>query len=310
MGDYTQFLSQKGNSISPEDENYIQELLEIASSFRTFDAALDEFIAQKGYTGNLADTDAKVRFIKCKFDEAGIPIEARILKGWFQKHTQAEKRDYAIQFCFAFHLTLDETQDFFRRVYLQRNLDCHTIREAIYYYSIRHRLSYSEAQALIEKAPKESGKGPVDLHSDVLFTGTIVKELDRFQSPEELLAFLTANSSQFGYNNATAKKYICELWRRIAGENGLAVQELKHRYPKETFAEKSRSAWDIYRQIFGLLDFDESNGEKLYPISGDCTLQPLLKANAMIHPLVSKSFPDRQGLEAIIGGNWQSDEVV
>ncbi len=310
MGGYTQFLSQKGNSISPEDENYIQELLEIASSFRTFDAALDEFIVQKGYTGNLADTDAKVRFIKCKFDEAGIPIEARVLKGWFQKHTQAEKRDYAIQFCFAFHLTLDETRDFFRRVYLQRNLDCHTIREAIYYYCIRHRLSYSEAQALIEKAPKESGKGPVDLHSDVLFTGTIVKELDRFQSPEELLAFLTANSSQFGYNNATAKKYICELWRRIAGENGLAVQELKHRYPKETFAEKSRSAWDIYRQIFGLLDFDESNGEKLYPISGDRTLQPLLKANAMIHPLVSKSFPDRQGLEAIIGGNWQSDEVV
>lgn len=117
MGDYTQFLSQKGNSISPEDENYIQELLEIASSFRTFDAALDEFIVQKGYTGNLADTDAKVRFIKCKFDEAGIPIEARILKGWFQKHTQAEKRDYAIQFCFAFHMTLEETQDFFRRVY-------------------------------------------------------------------------------------------------------------------------------------------------------------------------------------------------
>ena len=96
MGDYTQFLSQKGNSISPEDENYIQELLEIASSFRTFDAALDEFIVQKGYTGNLADTDAKVRFIKCKFDEAGIPIEARVLKGWFQKHTQAEKRDYAM----------------------------------------------------------------------------------------------------------------------------------------------------------------------------------------------------------------------
>ena len=136
MGDYTQFLSQKGNSISPEDENYIQELLEIASSFRTFDAALDEFIVQKGYTGNLADTDAKVRFIKCKFDEAGIPIEARILKGWFQKHTQAEKRDYAIQFCFAFHLTLDETRDFFRRVYLQRNLDCHTIRETIIAFAI------------------------------------------------------------------------------------------------------------------------------------------------------------------------------
>ena len=78
---------------------------------------------------------------------------------------------------------------------------------------------------------------------------------------------------------------------------------MKHRYPKETFAEKSRSAWDIYRQVFGLLDFDESNGEKLYPISGNRTLQPLLKANAMIHPLVSKSFSNRQGLEAIISGS-------
>ena len=88
MGDYTQFLSTKGNSISPEDENYIQELLEVASSFRTFDAALDAFLVQRGYTGDLADTEAKVRFIKHKFDEAGIPIEARILKGWFSKsHT-------------------------------------------------------------------------------------------------------------------------------------------------------------------------------------------------------------------------------
>ena len=34
----------------------------------------------------------------------------------------------------AFQLTLEETQDFLRRVYLQRNLDCHNIQEAIYYY--------------------------------------------------------------------------------------------------------------------------------------------------------------------------------
>ena len=95
MGDYTQFLSQKGNSISPEDENYIQELLEIASSFRTFDAALDEFIVQKGYTGNLADTDAKVRFIKCKFDEAGNGIPC------LQKHCirRTISNIYLIFFC-------------------------------------------------------------------------------------------------------------------------------------------------------------------------------------------------------------------
>lgn len=310
MGEYTSFLSAKGYEISPEDDNYKQELLDVAKSFRTFDAALGEFIVQRGYPGDIADIDAKVKYIKDKFDEAGVPMESRILKSWFQKHTQAGNRDITIKFCFAFQLTLEETQDFLRRVYLQRNLDCHNIQEAIYYYCISHRLTYSDAQTLIAKAPTQDGKGHIDLNSNVMYTGTIIKELDRFQSPEELLAFLTENSEQFGYNNATAKKYINELWRRIAGENGLADREIRRRFPKKTFSDKSRSAWDIYQQIFGLLDFDNVGGDKLFFVEGDRTVQPLLKANDMIHPLARKSFPDRQGLEAIISGNWQSDEVV
>ena len=310
MGDYTQFLSAKGYGISPEDENYTQELLDVASSFRTFDAALDEFLVQQGYAGDRTDTDAKVSFIKSRFDEAGIPIESRILRGWFRGHTQADKRRYAIEFCFAFRLSLEETQDFFRRVYLQRNLDCHTIQEAIYYYCIRHRLTYSEARALIEKAPEADEKGRIVDSPDILYTGTIIRELDRFSSPEEMLAFLAGNSDQFRYNNATAKKYISGLWQRISCEDGLANQELRRRYPKKNFPNKIRSIWDIYKQIFGLLDYDTVGGDKLFPVKSDRTIQPLLKANDLIHPLVRRSFPDRQGLEAIISGRWQSDEVV
>jgi hypothetical protein len=310
MGEYTHFLSARGYEISPEDENYTQELLEVAQSFRTFDAALDEFIIHKGYQGDIGDTEAKVRYIKGKFEEAGIPMETRILRSWFQKHIQADKRDIAVRFCFAFGLTIEETEDFFRRVYLQRSLDCHTIREAIYYYCLSHGMSYAKAQELLAQAPNQDGKGQMDDEGEALFTGTIIKELERFQSPEELLAFLTDNRDQFGYNNATAKKYIKELWRRIAGENGLADRELFRRYPGQAAAGRQRSVWDIYQQIFGLLDYDRIGGDKLFLVKGDRTLQPLLKANDLIHPLVRRSFPDRQGLEAIISGNWQSDEVV
>lgn len=313
MGEYTSCLSTKGYDISPEDENYKQELLDVVKSFRTFDAALDEFIVQKGYSGDIADVDAKVKFIKAKFDKAGIPIETRILRSWFQKHTQADKREIAIKFCFAFQLTLEQTRDFFRRVYLQRNLDCHSIQEAISYYCISHSLTYSEAQALIAKAPSQDGKGPVDLNADVLYTGTIIRELDRFQSPEELLAFLTENSGQFGYNNATAKKYINGLWQRIAGENGLADREIRRRFPKETLSDKARSVWDIYLQIFGLLDFEEIDRKVrviVAPLAGDRTFQTILEENELIHPIVRKCFPDRQGLEDIIKGKYRSDEVV
>ncbi len=310
MGEYTRFLSAREHDISPEDENYQQELLEVAQSFRTFDAALDEFLVQKGYSGDISDTEAKVDFIKGKSNKAGIGIESRILRGWFRNHVQADSRDVAFKFCFAFELTLEETQDFFRRVYLQRNIDCHTIPEAVYYYCIRHRLTYSEAQALIQKAPMQDGKGKIDLGSDVLYTGAIIMELDRFQTSEELLTFLGENKEQFAYNNATAKKYINELWRRIAGENGLAYQEFSRRYPGKAAADKQRSAWEIYLQIFGLLDYDRENNARIFRFEGDRTIQPLLKANSLVHPLVRKSFPDRQGLEEIIKGNWQSDEVI
>ena len=70
MGEYTSCLSTKGYDISPEDENYKQELLDVVKSFRTFDAALDEFIVQKGYSGDIAEVDAKVKFIKEEFDKA------------------------------------------------------------------------------------------------------------------------------------------------------------------------------------------------------------------------------------------------
>lgn len=313
MGEYTSCLSNKGCDISPEDENYKQELLDVVKSFRTFDAALDEFIVQKGYSGDIADIDAKVKFIKEQFDKAGVPLETRILRGWFQKHTQADKREIAIKFCFAFQLTLQETQDFFRRVYFQRNLDCHNIQEAIYYYCICRHLSYSEAHALIAKAPSQDGKGPVDFSADVLYTGTIIRELERFQSPEELLAFFTENSGQFGYNNATAKRYINELWRRIVGANGLADREIRRRFPKKTLSDKARSVWDIYLQIFGLLDFEEIDGKVrgiVAPLAGDRTFQTILEENELIHPIVRKCFPDRQGLENIIKGKYRSDEVV
>ena len=310
MGEYTHFLSARGREISPEDENYAQELLEVAQSFRTFDAALDEFLLGQGYSGDLGDTEAKVRFIKGRFDETGIGVEARILRSWFQKHIQAEKRDIAIKFCFAFHLTTEETEDFFRRVYLQRGLDCHNIEEVIYYYCLSHGLSYSQAQDMVARAPVREGKGQIDYQGDILFTGAILEELERFQNPEDLLVFLRDNVDQFGYNNATAKKYIQELWRRIANEQGLAGRELGRRYPDQAAVGRQRSAWDIYQQIFGLLDYDRIGGDKLFLVKGDRTLQPLLKENGLIHPLVRKSFPDRQGLEAIISGNWQSDEVV
>lgn len=310
MGEYTRSLSKKKFCISPEDENYREELLEVAASFRTFDAALDEFISQRGYTGDLGNTDAKIRFIKDKFEDAAIAIDPRNMRKWFYEHKRGADRKIAFQFCFAFSLSLEETQNFFRQVYLQRGIDCHDIQEAIYYYCISHRMTYSEAQELIRKAPSTK-KGCIDFESEVLFTGSIIRELDRFSSSDELLAFLRENSDQFGYNNATAYKYIRELWEKIAAPNGIANREEALLFPHKAPSVRQRPVHDVYLQVFGLEDYDEyDNNTKLFEMSSDRTLQPLVKGNDLLHPIAGECFPDRQGLEGILRGEHQSSETV
>lgn len=313
MGEYTKYLKNLRGEISPEDDNYTEELLQVVKSFRDFDEALDNFLLKKGYAGDIHDTDEKVSYIKDKFKEAGISSLPRNLKKWFTEKKRIEKRKIAFQFCFAFHLNLEESEEFFRTVCLQRGFDCHYVEEAIYYYAISNHLSYGEAEELIEQAPEDT-KGKIDFNGEVLFTASIIKEINRFKSKEELLLFFRENIEQFGYNNATAYKYITDLWHKIDMPDGLAEKEkalmnLSGMQQIET-NNKNRSVWNIYLQILGLDGCDEADNSPLFVLDTDRTLKPFLKDNDLLHPLAEDSFPDRQGLEAILRGEHKSNELV
>lgn len=324
MGQYTEFFEDIRGKISPEDSDYKDKLIQVAASFRTFDVALDDFIVNRGFEGELSDVQAKIRFIRERFQSEGMDIEARTIKKWYGSHTMSKNRDIAFQFCFAFGLDIEETQEFFRKVYLQRGIDCHDMNEAVYYYAILHRMSYAQAQELIARLPKPASR-KLSFDESVLFTGTIVKELHRFQSAEELLTFLEENVEQFGYNNATAYKYIGEIWNQIACEGGIAERERRispYKLKKskkgkegetvvpvtEENEDKKRSVWEIYLQIFGLKEFDDNN-TPLFVLENR-TIKPILKKNPLLHPLAEEAFPDRQGLEGILRGEHQSAETV
>ena len=84
MDKYARSLAGQGQKISPEDSDYKEKLIHVVQSFRTFDVALDDFILHHGYTGELSDIDGKIRFIKAKFNEAGIPLDSRGPKSWYR----------------------------------------------------------------------------------------------------------------------------------------------------------------------------------------------------------------------------------
>lgn len=313
MGAYTDRLEDRAYDISPEDDNYTEELMEVAKLFCSFDEALSRFISSHGYTGSMADTDSKVIFIKEKFAQASVPVP-RNLRKFFTEHKGIGDVT-AFQFCFAFQLDLDESQDFLRKICLKRGFDCHNIKEAVYYFAIRNQLSYLQAQRILGRAPKDR-EGDIDFRKDILYTSSIIEEINRFKTEEELIRFFEEHIEQFGYNNATATKYVHKIWEEIAGADGLAYQEaclltssIKKDQREEicTIAAEdhvSDSTWRVYVQILGL---DQGQAADL---SEERSLRAVLAENTILHRLAEECFPNRQGIAAVLNGKHVSNELM
>lgn len=310
MNTYTEFLENKAREIYPEDDiDYSQALIEVVNMFRNFDEALDTFLAEHGFTGNKSDIDEKISYIRTKFAQTDIQ-PPRNMKKWYTEHKRIQK-ETAIRICFAFGLTVEESEDFMRRICLLRGFDCHNVEEVIYFYAISNRLSYSEARELIGRVPQVN-VGKIDFEKEILYTSAIVEEIGRFRNPEELIEYISANIRQFGYNNATAYKYIRDMWKEISAEGGLAAAERKRLYIEFNDTDivieeqgKSRdSLWEIYLQILGLA------GNRIASLGTDRSLKPILKDNELLHAWAEDSFPSRVGLEKILNGEHVSEKLV
>ncbi|MDD6616089.1 MAG: hypothetical protein PUF13_08320 [Lachnospiraceae bacterium] len=229
MDQYTKLLEEKAEMLSPEEEGYEAGLIETASMFRGFHEALTDFMVNKGYTGDLTGTKDKVRFLKEKFKAAGFSSSSvpRNMELWFDDCVRKVKRDTAFKICFAFGLNIEETNDFFRRVYLERGFDCHTVSEAVYYFCIRNGLSYPETREILAQIPEitESEKTTIPSACEPLYTSSIMHCLDQICTKEDLVEYITGNREQFFYNNVKAAEYIRKLWSDITEKESLAISE-------------------------------------------------------------------------------------
>ena len=316
MEQYTQILTRLADVLTPDDEQYEEKLLAIAATFRSFSQALTSFMCANGFSGDTCNIDDKVAYLKDKFKAAEIPTPRDIRK-WFSED-KGITPDTAYQICFAFNLGVEETRDFFRRVYFERAFDCHSITEAVYYYCMRNGLSYSVALDIIAKMPKAKST-VITADKEILYTGTIVEFINGAKNAEELISYVTDHIEQFGYNNATATKHIQELWASLACKGGLAYKEgllldkaFNFDIGKElgkddeytTVTEDTDSIWRIFAQIVGL------DRHQTTQLGTNRNLKPLLENNALLPSLAEDSFPDRNCIELIIKGKHVSHERI
>ncbi len=310
MSEYTDYLEWQAETLSPEEDGYEEKLLEIASYFRSFGEALTAFLVAHGFDGEATRADQKVDFLRRQFREAGISVPSR-MKEWF-KTGKRIGRETAFQLCFAFGLSVDGTNSFFREVCLERSFDCHSIPEAVYYFCIRNGKSYADARDILSQMP-EDRKGNIAADQEILYTGTIIDFIDNARDAKELIGFVEDHLAQFGYNNATAVRHIRKRWEEISREDGLAYREGLFREAANisggerqedytTVGRKPDSTWRIYAQIMGLDRYQTTQYGR--------SLKHLLAGNDLLPPLAEASFPDRDGIEKITGGVHVSHERI
>lgn len=129
-------------------------------------------------------------------------------------------RDAMFAFAFAMELTVEETNELFQKVYLDRAYNQRDYKELIYYYCLSRRLPFSEAQKLIEKVHFDE----TDVVSDkTMLTQHLADTGLSSESGEALIEFIHAHSHNFAINTRSAMQVMRKLKekaREIARNEG------------------------------------------------------------------------------------------
>lgn len=341
MGEYTETLAINAMELDMDDEDnmsydmYSKSLCDNAKVFRGFDKAFIDFILEHGFDGEPTDIKAMTKFVRTKFAEAEIK-ELHNFRDLFNPNI-GKHRETAFKICFAFHLDIDETNDFFKRVMFERGIDCHSINEAVYYFAINNGLSYIEAETIKEQCPKVKNGGEIP-SGEILYTDKIEDYIKHISDRGSLIRYFEENINSFEYNNASAIRFIKSFWAKIIGSEGLAVREGKlihnmcntfridktiemkddtrgkevkeaeiardEELKKDEFVVSiaNASTWTIYCQIMGL----DNQQESIYS-KKNRSLVPIFTDNALLPLKASDCFPSQQTIDSIIRGESDGD---
>ena len=205
---------------SIDDCNEAYQYLQNSANFVSFHTGLTTLMQRCGYTGSSEDVEEKTAYLQQKLAAIHVKITEITVRDWFsgkrRPSLDSRSRKLVYEICFALGASFELVQEFFRQVYFSRSFNCHTIKEAVYYYCLHQNHSYDHALELYEtiKAMPETAKFEA---SDPVYTDQIRNALDNCRSDEEFLAYFSRNKSIFDRWNQRALFYIEEFIRQIRG---------------------------------------------------------------------------------------------
>ncbi|MDE6053973.1 MAG: hypothetical protein K2G55_09475 [Lachnospiraceae bacterium] len=243
---------------SIDDVDDAIDYLKNPDSFRSFDIGLIELLKKKGYTGDINDIKDLSEYLVSRLKNINSQIEKETVISWLngthRPKIEPGSRNKIYEICFALNLSLDETSWFFRHVYYDRAFNCHTIEEAVYYYSFLHNVTYAEAQKIIQEV--KNIPSATDSDASANYTQYVKNLIHECQSVAELKEFLTQNKGNFNAWNKSALNALNNYVSALIGspESKSIIDNLKR-----TIAQKRNNGKELPSlnladyQTFGLL---------------------------------------------------------
>lgn len=253
-----------------------------------------------GFEGVHSDSETLADFISDKCKEKNIVIGSRTkgtISSWLKTGLPAntEKgRENVYRLCFALEMDSDQTKEFFLKAYLERPFNYKNINEAVYFFCLKNRLTYADAQRIISSV--EAAAPIENIYADNI-TEVIGMRLSEIETEEKLVQYLVENRSGFVTQNLTATFKIEELKDRCLQ---IAPKEYTYCYPHEKEITVT-NVDELLSVIYGYAARATEDGKAIY----EKTI-----SKSRFPELVRRNWLDRERFAQILEKKTASYDVI
>ena len=263
--------------------------------FKSFGTGLTDLIISKGYEGKESDNEAKYKFFHAKCKENHVTLTSSVVKSWFTNKrpiSSARSRENVFKICFALNCSLDETINFFTKVYFECPFNFRIWQEVIYYFCFKNSLGYDKAIEICNQA-ESLFENATPTSSESLFTHTkkIGYAVDAIQTSDDLLRYFESNKNEFLISNKTSYTYAKTL---IKENTDLAKTIFDNEKVGQGF-DMRKTDQDINIDLFLLIlfDFDMYQENKEHSFAKESSFPEQISSNFISKENLSRIMTDK-----------------
>ena len=193
-------------------EEDILEYLWDKDSFMDFGEGLKRTVRKKMPAGYPKE---EAFYLKARGAKQNISFNRNTLKSWFEG-TAPKKGDKDRQrmfwICFALELNIEETTEFFQKVYGDQAFNLRNYKEFVYFCCINNGWGYAHAVRMIEQIEFDS-----EASDHTMYTRVLHDKAKELAEEQDIVQYIMDNRHNFDIRNRTAKKLVEELIGEIKG---------------------------------------------------------------------------------------------